>query len=206
MHIWNRKRAVQKQDARGVGVSFAMVGLGNPGRQYENTRHNVGFMALDLIAAKQGTQIKRVKFKGLTGTCTIAGQQVLLLKPETFMNLSGQSVTEMMHFYKLTPEQVLLIFDDISLPPGKIRVRRKGSDGGHNGVKNIIYLSGSDAFPRVKIGVGAKPHPEYDLAKWVLSSFSSGERDAVQEALDHAQAAAVQICSGDMDGAMCAYN
>jgi len=187
-------------------MEFMIVGLGNPGRQYENTRHNVGFMALDAIAEKNHCEVKRIKYKGLTGECRIAGKRVLLLKPSTFMNLSGQSVTEAMSFYKLSPEQVLILFDDINLAPGRLRIRRKGSDGGHNGMKNIIYLSGSDQFPRVKIGVGQKPHPDYDLKDWVLSRFTSQEIKDLSPALDNAAAAAELIVKGEIDKAMNLYN
>ena len=137
-------------------VEFLVVGLGNPGREYENTRHNAGFLAADRIAEKHHASIDRLKFKGTVGQCRLGGKGVLLLKPGTYMNLSGQSVTEAMRFYKLKPEQVLVIFDDINLEPGQLRIRRKGSDGGHNGMKNIIYLSGSDQFPRIKLGGGQK--------------------------------------------------
>ena len=140
-------------------VEFLVVGLGNPGREYENTRHNAGFLAVDRIAEKHHTEIKRVKFKGTVGQCRLGGKGVLLLKPGTYMNLSGQSVTEAMRFYKLKPEQVLVLFDDINLEPGKLRIRRKGSDGGHNGMKNILYLSGSDQFPRIKLGWAKSPVP-----------------------------------------------
>lgn len=187
-------------------VEFMIVGLGNPGRQYENTRHNVGFMALDAIAEKNHVEVKRIKYKGLVGECRIAGKRVLLLKPSTFMNLSGQSVAEAMSFYKLKPEQVLILFDDINLSPGRLRIRRKGSDGGHNGMKNIIYLSGSDQFPRIKIGVGQKPHPDYDLKDWVLSRFTSQEMRDLSPALNNAAAAAELILKGEIDQAMNLYN
>lgn len=190
----------------GGSVEFMIVGLGNPGRQYENTRHNAGFMALDCIAEKAHTEIKRIKYKGLIGEGVLSGKRVLLLKPTTFMNLSGQSVQEAMSFYKLTPEQVLILFDDINLSPGKLRIRRKGSDGGHNGMKNIIYLSGSDQFPRIKLGVGQKPHPDYDLADWVLSRFTSQELKELSPALDNAAAAAELILNGELDRAMNLYN
>ena len=153
-------------------IDFLIVGLGNPGKPYENTRHNAGYLALDRLAGDLGCEIRRIRFKGLTGEARLGDQKVLLLKPTTFMNLSGQSVQEAMAFYHLPPERTLILFDDINLDPGRLRVRRKGSDGGHNGMKNIIYLTGSDQFPRVKIGVGQKPHPDYDLADWVLSAFS----------------------------------
>lgn len=196
----------KKSDVSVGSVEFMIVGLGNPGKQYEGTRHNAGFMALDAIAEKHHGEVKRVKFKGLTGECRIAGKKVLLLKPSTFMNLSGQSVQEAMKFYKLPPEQVLILFDDINLEPGKLRVRRKGSDGGHNGMKNIIYLAGSDQFPRVKIGVGQKPHPEYNLADWVLSRFSKADMEALAPALENAAKAAEVIVSGDIDKAMGLFN
>lgn len=193
--------------SRPVGpVDFLIVGLGNPGKQYENTRHNAGFMALDILAEKAGCAIKKVRFKGLTGEGTLAGKRVLLLKPGTFMNLSGQSVKEAMGFYHLPPERTLILFDDINLPPGKLRIRRKGSDGGHNGMKNIIYLAGSDQFPRVKIGVGQKPHPDYNLADWVLSRFSDWELKDLRPALENAAQAAEIIVGGDIDQAMGLFN
>ena len=187
-------------------VEFLVVGLGNPGKQYEGTRHNAGFLALDTIAQKHHTEIKRIKFKGTVGECVLGGKKVLLLKPSTYMNLSGQSVQEAMQFYKLPPEKVLVIFDDINLDPGKLRIRRKGSDGGHNGMKNIIYLAGSDQFPRIKLGVGKKPHPDYNLADWVLSRFTDKEMDSLSTALENATAAAELIVRGDTDRAMNLYN
>ncbi len=187
-------------------IECMVVGLGNPGRQYERTRHNVGFMAIDLLAQKHHTEIKRIKYKGVTGECLLGGRRTLLLKPGTFMNLSGQSVREAMAFYKLPPERVLILFDDINLPPGRVRIRRKGSDGGHNGMKNILYLSGSDQFPRVKIGVGQKPHPAYDLADWVLSPFTQKDLEALSPALENTCAACELIAKGELDKAMNLYN
>lgn len=187
-------------------IDFLFVGLGNPGIKYENTRHNVGFMALDCISEKYGTPIKKIKFKGVTGECSISGKKILLLKPGTFMNLSGQSVTEAMNFYKLTPAQTLIFYDDISLNPGKIRIRRKGSDGGHNGMKNIIYLSGEDTFPRIKIGVGGKPHPDYNLADWVLSRFTQNERKELDAALESAVSASELFVQDKLEEAMNRYN
>lgn len=187
-------------------VDSIIVGLGNPGSKYENSRHNVGFMFIDRLAKKYGAKVNRIKFKGLTATSVIDGKKTLLLKPSTFMNLSGQSVTEAMRFYKLPPEKVLIVFDDISLPVGKIRIRRKGSDGGHNGMKNIIYLSGSDTFPRIKIGIGAKPHPDYDLADWVLSSFDRQEYTELSKALADSVDAAVLITHDNTDRAMSQFN
>jgi len=187
-------------------VEWLVAGLGNPGKQYEGTRHNAGFCALDAVAADCGARITRLKFKALVGDGVIAGRRCLLLKPDTYMNLSGQAVTEAMRFYKIPPERVLLFFDDISLPPGKLRVRRKGSDGGHNGVKNIIYLSGQDGFPRVKLGVGAKPHPDYDLAAWVLSRFTEAEQKQMREAYAKCPQIAALIIDGQIDRAMNLFN
>ena len=198
-------RLFQKNTPSPGPVDFMIVGLGNPGKQYENTRHNAGFLAVDTIAQKHHTDIKRIKFKGLVGECSLGGKKALLLKPSTFMNLSGQSVREAMQFYKLPPEKVLVIFDDINLEPGKLRIRRKGSDGGHNGMKNILYLSGSDQFPRVKMGVGHKPEG-WDLADWVLSRFSDTENKALEEAIAHAVEAVSLIVAGDTEEAMNRFN
>lgn len=187
-------------------IEFLIVGLGNPGKQYEGTRHNAGFLVLDTLAETLGVKIDRIKFKGLCGEASLAGKKVLLLKPSTFMNLSGQSVREAMAFYKLPPERVLIVFDDISLPPGKLRIRRKGSDGGHNGMKNIIYLSGRDTFPRIKVGVGAKPSPDWNLADWVLSRFTKQEADLLREAAAHAAEACALIVDEKIDQAMNQFN
>ncbi|MBQ2433447.1 MAG: aminoacyl-tRNA hydrolase [Clostridia bacterium] len=170
-----------------------IVGLGNPGAEYDNTRHNVGFAALDALAQNAGCRVDKLKFKSLCGDCMIEGKRVLLMKPSTFMNLSGQAVTEAMAFYKIPMEHIIVISDDISLEPGRMRIRAKGSDGGHNGLKNIIYLSGRNDFPRIRLGVGAKPHPDYDLADWVLSTFSAQEEKALGPAIDRAADAALCI-------------
>ena len=187
-------------------VEAIVAGLGNPGREYENTRHNAGFLVLDQIAGSCGVRLDRLKYKSLCADAVLGGRRVLLMKPQTFMNLSGQAVTEAMRFYKLPAEKVIVIFDDISLEPGNLRIRRKGSDGGHNGMKNIIYLSGSDQFPRIKLGVGKKPHPDYNLADWVLSRFTEKEQKDLATALENAAAAAELIAKGDMDRAMNLYN
>ena len=155
----------------GSSVDYIIAGLGNPGSQYDLTRHNAGFMAVDKIAEEYKVKVDRIKFKSLCNTFEMKGKKVLLMKPQTFMNLSGQSITEAMNFYKVPIENVIIICDDISLEPSKLRIRRKGSDGGHNGLKNIIYLSGKDTFPRIRVGVGQKPHPDYNLADWVLQNF-----------------------------------
>ena len=164
----------------GQAPEYLVVGLGNPGSQYECTRHNAGFIAMDIMAEKLGFDIKRLKFKGLIGDTVIDGHRVAFLKPSTFMNLSGESVRDAMQFYKIPVEKLLVICDDISLAPGRLRIRRKGSAGGHNGLKNIIYLLGRDDFARVKLGVGEKPHPDYDLADWVLGRFTKEQGEALE--------------------------
>jgi len=165
-------------------VEFLIVGLGNPGRKYERTRHNAGFIALDALSAKHGIRVDRVKWNALTGEGTIGGHRCLLMKPQTYMNNSGEAVIQAMRFYKLQPEQVIVLLDDVTLDPGVMRIRRKGSDGGQKGMRSIIQLCGGDQFPRIKLGVGKKPHPDYELADWVLSNFNSNERKLLDEAVD----------------------
>ncbi len=195
----------KKNEAAGP-VSHMIVGLGNPGREYDGTRHNAGFLALDALAAQYGARMDRLKFKSLYGFAEIEGKRVLLLKPQTFMNLSGEAVCDAAAFYKIPFENIIVLYDDISLDVGKLRIRRKGSHGGHNGVKNIIYLSGTDVFPRVKIGVGAKPHPDYNLADWVLSRFQKSEKEALEAALANAVGACGLLVQGRTDEAMNRYN
>ena len=192
----------KKEKSFGSTYDYMIVGLGNPGREYESTRHNVGFLALDRLCETFSAETKKVKFKSLVGECRIGDSRVLLLRPQTYMNNSGQAVQEAMAFYKLSPSQTLIMFDDISLPPGKIRVRRSCSDGGHNGMKTILYLSGSNAFPRVKIGVGGKPHPDYDLKDWVLGSFSREDAPLMKTAVENAADAAVCFVREGIDSAM----
>ncbi|MBQ5563403.1 MAG: aminoacyl-tRNA hydrolase [Clostridia bacterium] len=187
------------------GVEYIVVGLGNPDRKYENTRHNAGFITVDTLADKMDIRLDRIKYKSLCNTCTIADKKVLLMKPSTYMNNSGQAVVEAMNFFKVPSENVIVIFDDISLDVGKMRIRRKGSDGGHNGIKNIIYLSGSDRFPRIKMGVGNKPE-KWDLADWVLSNFTDSERKLLDETAQKACDAVEKIISGNIDKAMNLYN
>ena len=163
-------------------------------------------MALDSIAEKAGVKLDRLKFKGLCAQAVVGGKKVLLLKPSTFMNLSGQSVTEAMHFYKLPPEHVIVVYDDISFPPGKLRIRLKGSDGGQNGMKNIIYLSGSDTFPRIRLGTGDRPDRRWDLADWVLSRFSESDRKLFDEAVENAYSALELMVQGKTAEAMNHYN
>ena len=173
--------------------AWLIVGLGNPGKQYERTRHNCGFRAIDLLAQQLGCKIDRMKFQGLYGQTTYNGKKLFLLKPQTYMNLSGRSVLQLSAYYSIPPQRIIVLFDDISLEPGRLRIRADGSAGGHNGIKSIISELGSQEFPRVKIGVGAKAHPEQDLADWVLSTFSASEEKALSAALPHAGDAALCI-------------
>ena len=173
--------------------SWLIVGLGNPGTEYEKTRHNCGFRAIDRLAQKLDCRMDRAKFQGLYGQTQYGGRKLFLLKPQTFMNLSGRSVLPLSAYFQIPPQRIIVLFDDISLEPGRLRVRKDGSAGGHNGIKSIIAELGSEAFPRVKIGVGAKPHPDYDLAVWVLSTFSASEEKALDPALDRAGEAALCI-------------
>lgn len=185
---------------------WLVAGLGNPGLQYEKTRHNAGFMALDLLAARCGAEVTRMKFKSFCGEARVAGRRVLLLKPQTYMNDSGEALAEAMRFYKLPIDRVLVLFDDVSLAPGRVRVRRSGSAGGHNGIKSIIALCGSADFPRVKIGVGAKPRPDYDLAAWVLGRFDQQQAPLFREGLSHAADAVEELLKNGVDSAMNRYN
>ena len=173
--------------------TWLIVGLGNPGREYEKTRHNAGFRAMDILAQKLGCKLDKAKFQGLYGQVNYNGRKLLLLKPQTFMNLSGKSVLQISAFFHVPPQNIIVLFDDISLEPGRLRLRKDGSAGGHNGIKSIIAELGSQEFPRVKIGVGAKPHPDFDLANWVLSAFSAQEEKALQPALERAADAALAI-------------
>lgn len=185
---------------------FLIVGLGNPGRQYEHTRHNVGFDVMDAIAEKYNISISEKKHKALCGKGVINGVKVVLAKPQTFMNLSGESVESLLSYYKLDPEEeMLVIYDDISLAPGNLRIRKKGSAGGHNGIKNIIAQTGTQNFLRIKVGVGEKPK-DWDLADYVLGRFDEEERAAVEEAIGHAVLAAELMLQGEVDAAMNEFN
>ncbi len=200
------KLDAQKKEEKTGAPEHIIVGLGNPGTQYEDTRHNAGFMTMDVIAEEIGVQIKKLKFKSLTADVMFGGRRCLLLKPSTFMNNSGEAVVQALEFYKLTPDNMTVIYDDIALDVGRIRIRQKGSDGGHNGMKSIIYLTGSDSFSRIRIGVGAKPHPDYPLADWVLSRFKKEEGEKLEAALKNAAAAAELIVSGKINEAMNKFN
>ncbi len=192
----------KKESPSSTPVSRLIVGLGNPGEEYKNTRHNAGFLTVDALADSLGTHIDRMKFHALTAEATIGSERVLLVKPMTYMNNSGQAVAEAASFYKIPPERILVISDDISLAPGRMRVRRKGSAGGQKGLKSIIEHLGSEDFPRIRMGVGAKPHPDYDLADWVLSNFSKSEAEALKSAIDCAREGIRLIVSDKFDEAV----
>ena len=186
--------------------SWLVVFLGNPGPRYECTRHNAGFMAGDALAKKLGVSVNRLRFKALTAECEINGERVLLMKPQTFMNLSGEAVGEAARFYKIPSDHVIVVSDEVSLPLGKLRVRMKGSAGGHNGLKSIIAALGGDGFPRVRIGVGAPPHPEYDMADWVLSVFRNQDLEDMQSAAQRAAEAVITYISDGPERAMNRFN
>ena len=186
--------------------SWLIVGLGNPGKEYAHTRHNCGFDAIDVLAESLGCKIDKGKFQGLYGQTTYQGKKLFLLKPLTYMNLSGRSVLQMSAYYNIPPERIIVLFDDISLEPGRLRIRGDGSAGGHNGIKSIIQELGSQDFPRVKIGVGAKPNPQQNLADWVLSGFSPDDRKALQAALPQAADAALCITDKGVYEAANKYN
>lgn len=188
------------------GVDFIVAGLGNPGSRYEGTRHNVGFAAVDYISQKNGAAFTKIKFEGLSCTCDFAGTKVLLVKPQTYMNESGRCIGQFLRFYKLPPERLIVLSDDISLSPGKIRIRREGSDGGHNGLKSIILHANSQEFPRIKIGVGERPHPEMDLADWVLSKFGKQEQALLSDVYERCGNAVELMIDGKIDQAMNLYN
>lgn len=173
--------------------NWLIVGLGNPGREYEKTRHNAGFRAMDILADQLGAKVDKLKFQGLYTQVNYNGAKVFLLKPQTFMNLSGRSVLQLSAYFNIPPQRIIVMFDDISLEPGRLRIRANGSAGGHNGIKSIIQEVGSQEFPRVKIGVGAKPNPEFDLANWVLSTFTANEEKALTVSLENAAKAALAI-------------
>lgn len=179
-----------------------LVGLGNPGDKYALTRHNAGFLALSHIARERGVRVDRLKFRALIGQSEIAGVRVLLMAPQTYMNLSGEAVRECAAFYKIPPKNILVLSDDVNLEVGRLRVRRGGSDGGQNGLKNIIYHLNSDAFPRIRIGVGSPPHPDYDMADWVLSEFTPGERKIVEGVFELLAGGVEKILGGDIEEAM----
>ena len=187
-------------------ITWLVVGLGNVGEAYENTRHNVGFEVIDAIADKLDIPVQRLKFKALTNTATLGGEKVLLMKPVTYMNLSGEAVEQAAAFYKLPPERVLVISDEVALPPGKLRIRPSGSAGGHNGLKNIIAHLHSENFPRLRLGVGGKPHPDYDMADWVLGRFVGEDKKEIDAAVKRAADAIDYILAEVLDKGMGKFN
>lgn len=191
---------------KGSAFEYIIAGLGNPGAKYEMTRHNAGFLALDLYAVKNNADIKKLKYHSLVREVTVSGKRCLLMKPQTFMNNSGEAIGEAAKFYKIPPERVIVISDDTTLDVGKIRIRRKGSAGGHNGLKSIIAHLGSEDFPRVKIGVGKKPNAYTDLADWVLARFPKESEEDLKQALENALSAVELIVAGETDKAMNLYN
>ena len=195
-----------KSRASAGGVEAIVVGLGNPGRQYEGTRHNIGWRALDAAAEAWGGKIGKSKHKALTDTVTVSGKKVLLMKPQTFMNASGEAVGDAAKFYKVAPQNVIVLSDDIALAPGVLRIRKTGSAGGHNGLKSIIAHLGSQDFLRLRIGVGEKPHPEYDLADWVPGKFSPADNKVIDERMADIVAALELMLAGEPDKAISKYN
>ena len=188
------------------GAAWLLVSLGNPGDKYENTRHNVGFMVADEIGERQNAPIQKLKFKALTNLFTISGQKVLVMKPITYMNLSGEAVRQAVDFYKIQPDHVLVVSDDTALALGRLRIRKGGSAGGHNGLKNIILHLGTDQFPRLRVGVGEKPHPDYDMADWVLGKFTGEDKKTMDAAVKRAADAIECILAEGLDKGMNRFN
>jgi PTH1 family peptidyl-tRNA hydrolase len=187
-------------------IEYIIAGLGNPGKKYEKTRHNAGFMALDLLAEKYGFEYKKLKFHALIADEVIGGKRCLIMKPQTMMNLSGEAILEAADYYNIPEDKIIVIFDDVSLDVGKLRIRRKGSAGGHNGIKSIISCLGSEEFPRIKIGVGKKPSPDYDMIGWVLGEIPSEQQAAFKEKLSDVVGATEAILSDGVDSAMNSFN
>ena len=204
-NIWSLFDKIKKKEVPSGPPEFLIAGLGNPGSEYARTRHNTGFLAMDTVAKKAGVKIDKLKFKSYTALGELGGHRVLFMKPCTYMNSSGEAIAAAMEFYKIPIERVLIVFDDISLPVGKIRIRKKGSDGGHNGLKSIIYLTGSNEFPRIKIGIGQKPEG-WDLADWVLSKFTDEEMGTLSGLFEHAVEAMKLIMDGKAEEAMGKFN
>lgn len=196
------KKISSGESARREPITHMVVGLGNPGDKYYLTRHNAGFLALDYISQKYSARVDRVKFKALCGEAVIGGKTVLLMKPQTFMNLSGEAVKEAASFYKIPVENIVVISDDVNLDVARLRVRRNGSDGGQKGMRSIVEHMGTDAFPRIRIGVGQKPHPDYDMADWVLSEFNENEKKALFDCFGRVSDGLERVLVGDIDGAM----
>ncbi len=197
--------SANSQNARGK-IEYVIAGLGNPGLEYENTRHNAGFIVLDMLAKQCGEEINRMQFKGRTTDVMLGDKHCLLLKPTTYMNNSGESIVQALEFYKLDVSSLIVVCDDISLDVGRLRIRRKGSHGGHNGLRSICELTGSDSYERIKMGVGKKPHPDYDLAKWVLGKFGKEDMEKLNTAAENACECIKLMVQGKTDQAMNKYN
>ena len=207
MGIFDLFKQIESSSPAPTGpVTHIVVGLGNPGKEYTYNRHNAGFMCMDVICDKYRARVDKAKFKALVGECSIAGKHVLLMKPQTYMNNSGEAIREAADFYNVPADNIIVIFDDISIGVGKLRIRRKGSAGGHNGIKSIIAHLSTSEFPRIKLGVGEKPSPEYDLVSWVLGNIPEADRKAMSEAYSKAADALEEMLSGDVDRAMNKYN
>lgn len=201
-----KKIASDREAKASAPISYIVAALGNPGKEYDGTRHNAGFEAMDLICEKTGEKVQKAKFDALVGEANIGGARVLLMKPQTFMNASGVAISAAADFYKIAPENIIVICDDITQAPGKMRIRKSGSAGGHNGLKSIIACLDSQNFNRIRIGVGEKPNPEYDLADWVLGRFSQEDKKLVDSCFEKAYGAIELIVKGDVEKAMCLYN
>ena len=202
-NIFDLFKQISSESSQGGGnIEYIVVGLGNPGKEYERTRHNAGFLAMDYISGRCNARIDRAKYSALVGEATIAGKRVLLMKPQTYMNASGDAVSAAARFYKIPAENVIILVDDISLDVGRLRVRRKGSHGGHNGLKSIEAQLSSADYQRIKIGVGAKPHPDYDLVDWVLGTFSIKDMESLSASYSKIYDGLCKMLEGDTDGAM----
>ncbi len=197
-----KKIEKERDDKALAPITHLVVGLGNPGDKYFYTRHNAGFLAMDYISQKCGAQVNRSKFKALVGEAAIAGKRVLLMKPQTFMNASGEAVIEAANFYKIPVENIIVLSDDVNLDVGRMRVRKNGSDGGQKGLRSIIEKTGSDNFPRIRFGVGKKPHPDYDMADWVLGNLSEEDKKAIFDCFVTGYEGLEKLLVGDIDGAM----
>ncbi|MBQ3063174.1 MAG: aminoacyl-tRNA hydrolase [Clostridia bacterium] len=203
-NIFELFRKIETGSGRAVGgaPAWLIVGLGNPGTEYTVTRHNAGFLFIDHMAAALGVSVTRARFKALVGEATVDGTRVLLMKPQTYMNLSGEAVREAAAFYHIEPDHVIVVCDDVTLDVGRLRVRGKGSDGGHNGIKSLVKELGTDGFARVRVGVGKKPHPDFDLADWVLSAFTRAEQETLDKLFPTARRGVELLLAGDLAAAM----
>ena len=205
-NIFDIFKKIEQEKVSTGPVEYLIVGLGNPGRDYELTRHNAGFLCIDYIAAKCGVQINRAKFSALVGEATIGGKKCLLVKPQTYMNLSGRAVLEASDFYKIAPEKIIVLSDDVNLDVGRMRLRAKGSAGGQKGLDNIILRLGSENFPRLRMGVGKKPHPDFDMKDWVLSEFNKKEQKMLYSCFEPAYEGIVKLLNGKFDDAQMQVN